>query len=78
MAHKVVIYSTDTCHFCHQAKDFFNENNVAYTDFNVGTDLAKRKEMVDMTKQMGVPVIVVDDRVMVGFSQQKVASLLGL
>ena len=78
MAHKVVIYSTDTCHFCHQAKDFFNENNVAYTDFNVGTDLAKRKEMVDMTKQMGVPVIVVDDQVMVGFSQQKVASLLGL
>ena len=78
MSHKVTIYSTDTCHFCHQAKDFFDANKIEYTDYNVGTDLAKRKEMVDKTKQMGVPVIEIDGNVMVGFSQGKVESLLGL
>ncbi len=78
MQHTVTIYSTDTCHFCHQAKDYFKENNISFTDYNVGTDLAKRKEMVEKTKQMGVPVIVIDNSVMVGFNQPKIAELLGL
>ena len=41
---KVEIYSTPTCHYCHMAKDFFDENKVAYTEYNVASDLEKRKE----------------------------------
>ena len=78
MAHKVTIYSTPTCHFCHMAKDFFKEKGVAFEDFNVGTDLEKRKEMVDLSKQMGVPVIKIDDSFVVGFNQPKIVELLGL
>lgn len=74
----VTIYSTPTCHFCHMAKDFFKENNVAYTEYNVANDLEKRKEMVEKSGQMGVPVIVIGDEVTVGFNQPKIASLLGL
>jgi glutaredoxin-like YruB-family protein len=78
MAHKVTVYSTPTCHFCHMAKDFFNEKGVAFEDFNVATDLVKRKEMVDLSKQMGVPVIKIDDSFVVGFNQPKIVELLGL
>lgn len=74
----VTIYSTPTCHFCHIAKDFFKEKGVAYTEYNVASDLEKRKEMVQKSGQMGVPVIVIDGDVTVGFNQPKIAQLLGL
>jgi len=75
---EVIIYSTPTCHFCHMAKDFFNENKIAYTEYNVASDLEKRKEMVEKSGQMGVPVIIIDDQLTVGFNQPKIAGLLGL
>ncbi len=74
----VTIYSTPTCHFCHMAKDYFKANNVAYTEYDVATDLDKRKEMVEKSGQMGVPVIVIGDELSVGFDQSKIAKLLGL
>ncbi|MBP6884505.1 MAG: glutaredoxin family protein [Candidatus Pacebacteria bacterium] len=76
--HKVTIYTTPTCHFCHMAKDFFKEKGIAYEEFDVAADQAKRKELVDMTKQMGVPVIRIDDSIIVGFNKPKIAELLGL
>jgi len=72
----VTIYSTPVCHFCHAAKDYFKENNVAYTEFDVATDQEKRQEMIEMTGQMGVPVIRIGDDVVVGFDEAKVAELL--
>ncbi len=75
---KVTIYSTPTCHFCHMAKDFFSEKGVSFEDFNVSTDLEKRKEMVDKSGQMGVPVIVIEDKVVVGFNKPKIMELLGI
>ena len=74
----VTIYSTPTCHFCHMAKDFFKENNISYTEYNVGSDLEKRKEMVEKSGQMGVPVIVIDGEVTVGFDRSKIANILGV
>lgn len=60
------------------AKDYFKANNVAYTEYDVATDLDKRKEMVEKSGQMGVPVIVIGDELSVGFDQSKIAKLLGL
>jgi len=76
MQKTVTIYSTPVCHFCHAAKDFFSENNVAFTEFDVAADQEKRKEMIDMTGQMGVPVIRIGDDVIVGFDEDKVKELL--
>jgi len=73
---QVTIYSTPSCHFCHLAKDYFTENNVEFTEHDVATDLEKRKEMMDMTGQMGVPVIRIGDDVVVGFDEEKVKELL--
>lgn len=74
----VTIYSTPTCHFCHLAKDFFTENHITFTDNDVATDLEKRQEMIEMTGQMGVPVIRIGDDVVIGFDQDKVKELLGV
>ncbi len=72
----VIIYSTPVCHFCQAAKDFFKENDVAYTEHDVASDADKRQEMIDMTGQMGVPVIKVGDDVVIGFDEPKIKELL--
>ncbi|MBI4086976.1 glutaredoxin family protein [Candidatus Kaiserbacteria bacterium] len=74
----VTIYSTPTCHFCHAAKEFFKEHNVKYEDFNVAENMEKRKEMIEMTGQMGVPVIKIGDDIIVGFDEGKMRQLLGI
>ncbi len=74
----VTIYSTPSCHFCHMAKDYFKENNIAYTEYDVASDMEKRKEMVEKSGQMGVPVIIIGDKLTVGFNKPKIAELLGL
>jgi glutaredoxin-like YruB-family protein len=73
---KVEIYSTATCHFCNLAKDYFKEHGIEYTEYNVGTDLDKRKEMVEITKQMGVPVIKIGDQITVGFREDIIEGML--
>lgn len=78
MSKTVTIYSTPVCHFCHMAKEFFNENNVAYTEHDVAADAEKRAEMIDMTGQMGVPVIRVEEDVIIGYDEEKLKELLGL
>jgi len=75
---KVTIYSTPSCHFCHMAKDFFKEKNVEFVDFNVAEDHDKRKEMITKSGQMGVPVIVIGDSLVVGFNKPKIVELLGI
>lgn len=78
MDKKPIIYSTPTCHFCQLAKEFFKENNIEYTDYNVAEDADKRKEMIDKSSQMGVPVIFIGDEMMIGFDKDKLTELLGL
>ena len=61
------------------AKEYFTANNLAFTDYNVGSDTARRNEMLQKSGQMGVPVIVIDDKqIVVGFDQDRLASLLGV
>ncbi len=74
----VAIYTTETCGYCKMAKEFFQKNNITYAEYNVGTDLDKRQEMIEKSGQMGVPVITVDADVVVGFNKPKLSELLGI
>ena len=74
----VTVYSTPSCHFCHMAKDFFKEKNVEFVDFDVAGDQEKRKEMIDKSGQMGVPVIIIGNQIIVGFNKPKIVELLGI
>jgi glutaredoxin-like YruB-family protein len=74
----VTIYSTPTCHYCKEAKAFMQARGVPFTEHNVASDLERRKEMIDKTGQMGVPVIDVDGQLMVGYSEEELATALGV
>ena len=60
------------------AKDFFAEKGVEYTAYDVSVDPAKRQEMIQLTGQLGVPVIVINGAVLVGFERGRIAQKLGI
>jgi glutaredoxin-like YruB-family protein len=72
----VTVYSTPTCPYCKRAKDYLTQKGIVFTDYNVAEDREKAKEMIEKSKQMGVPVIVVGDDIILGFNQAKLDSLL--
>lgn len=59
-------------------KDFLKANNIPFSDFDVSADVEKRKEMVEKSGQMGVPVIFVDNEMIIGFDEDRLRELLGL
>ena len=72
----VTIYSTPSCGWCKATKDYFAQNNVTYTEKDVAGDAVARNEMLEKSKQMGVPVIDIDGEIVVGFNQPRLAQLL--
>lgn len=75
---QVFIYSTPWCAYCKMAKEYFKKNGVEYTEYDVSSDVTKRQEMLDKTHQMGVPVITIDGKVIIGFDRGKINQLLGI
>ena len=75
---KVTIYSTPTCHYCSLAKEYFDEHKIKYESFDVASNMEKRREMMEKSGQLGVPVILVDKEVVVGFDRSRLAQLLDI
>ena len=74
----VVIYSSPNCVHCNHAKEFFKENSIEYTDYDVTENQEKRQEMVEKSGQMGIPVIFVGDEMVVGFDKDRLSQLLSV
>ena len=75
---KVIVYSTPTCPYCVMVKDFLKEHKIEYEDINVAEDQEKAKEMVEKSGQMGVPVVEIDGKMIIGFDKDKLKEMLGL
>ncbi|MEW5758897.1 MAG: glutaredoxin domain-containing protein [Candidatus Omnitrophota bacterium] len=75
---KVAIYSTPTCPYCVRAKQFFKENNIEFSDFDVSVDQLKAQEMIEKSGQMGVPVIDIEGEIVVGFDKERIKTILGI
>jgi glutaredoxin 3 len=73
----VKVFSTPTCPWCYRAKQFFQENKIKFTEYNVAVDEKARDEMVEKSGQMGVPVIMIDKKVIVGFDKKAIEQALG-
>jgi len=76
MANKVEIYTTPSCEFCKQAKEYMKENEINYKDYDVKESAEKRQEMIEISGQMSVPVIVVDEDMMVGFDADELEKMV--
>ncbi len=74
--YKVRIFTTSSCPWCHKTKEFFKKNKVKYEELDVGSDEKARNEMIQMTGQLGVPVVEITKEgskkptVIIGFDQE--------
>ena len=73
---KVIIYSTSTCPWCERAKEFFEEHKVQYAEKDVADDEAAANEMIQKSGQMGVPVIDIDGKIIIGYDEPQLRKLL--
>lgn len=74
---EVKIYTTPTCGYCHMAKKYLSERGIQYIEYDVSHDRQTADEMVNLTGQMGVPVIIVDGQVIIGFDRPRLEQLIG-
>lgn len=72
----ITLYTTPSCSFCRKAKDYFRQNNVRFTEYDIARDQRKAEEMVRKSGQMGVPVIDINGKIIVGFNQPEVERAL--
>ncbi len=76
MDKKIVVYTSETCVYCHKAKDYLNDKGIEYVEKNISKDVSARKELMAQGF-MGVPIIMVDDEVIQGFDKSRLDELLG-
>jgi alkyl hydroperoxide reductase subunit F len=74
---KVTIYSTKNCPYCRMAKAFLEKYGVPYESVDVGADENAAQKMIELSGQRGVPVIMVDNEVIVGFDAPRLNELFG-
>ena len=72
----VTIYTTPTCPYCRQAKDYLRARQVAFEEKNVAADPSAAEEMVRHSGQRGVPVLLIDGQVIVGFDRARIDAAL--
>ncbi|MFA5022384.1 MAG: glutaredoxin domain-containing protein [Patescibacteria group bacterium] len=75
---KIIIYTLSTCPYCRNLKAYFDEKKIEYTNYDVGQDSAKADEMIKKSGQMGVPVLDIEGKIIVGFDQEAINRELGL
>lgn len=75
---KVTIYSTPTCPWCKRAKAYLDEKDIQYESIDVSSNEAAQKEMIDKSGQIGVPVLDIDGKIVIGFDKEKINELLHL
>ena len=74
--HNVTVYSTPTCPYCTMSKNYLATKGVKFRDVDVSRDQAAAIEMVKKSGQMGVPVIEIDNQIIIGFQPRAFDQLL--
>ncbi len=75
---QVRVFSTPSCPYCVTLKKFLKEHNIKFEDINVAEDAEAREEMVKKSEQMGVPVVEIDNEIIIGFDKEKISKLLNI
>ena len=65
---KVIIYTTNWCGYCKKAKKYFKEKGISYTEMDIERS-KKAKIQFEKLGGKGVPVILVGNKSMSGFSE---------
>lgn len=74
----IKVYSTPSCPYCVTLKNYLKDHGVEFEDIDVSKNEKELEEMIKLSNQMGVPVVKVDQQIVVGFDKEKINKLLSL
>ncbi len=73
---EILVYSTPTCPYCDMAKDYLKNKGIEFIEIDVAADPTKAQEMIELSGQMGVPVIKIGNEIIIGFDKAKIDAVL--
>ena len=75
---RVIVFTSPTCGYCKAVKQYLRQNGIRFKEVDVSRDHHAARDMVRRSGQMGVPVIDIGGKIVVGFNRPKIAKLLGI
>ncbi len=75
---RVIVFSTPTCSYCNTTKRYLREKGIKFKDVDISRDAAAARDVVRRSGQMGVPVIDIGGKIVIGFDRPKIDRLLEL
>lgn len=75
-AQSVILYSTVWCGFCRKARNYLKEKNIPFTEYDVEKS-EKGKRDYERLNGKGVPILLIGDKRMNGFSVSRFNKLYG-
>lgn len=75
---KVRLFITPACPYCFTLKEFLKDHNIAFEEIDVSKDEKAREEMIKKSGKLEVPIIEIDDQIVVGFDKEKIVKLLDI
>ena len=74
--HNITVYSTPTCPYCIRLKEYLTQRGIIFTNIDVSGEQEGLNKMVNISGQMGVPVVDIDGQIVIGFDREKIDRLL--
>ena len=74
----IKVFSTPTCAYCETLKEYLKANKFSFKDIDVSIDEKAIDEIIKKTGQMGVPVVEIDNEIIIGFDKKRINELLSI
>ncbi len=75
---RVILFTTPTCSFCNMTKKYFRDKGIKFKEVDVSRDAAAARDMARRSGQMGVPVVDIGGKIVIGFDRPKIDKYLGI
>ena len=73
----IKVYTTNTCPWCVKVKNYLKSENIEFEELNVQDDMVAREEMIKKSNQMGVPVLDINNNIIIGSDEPAILKALG-
>lgn len=72
----IKIYTSIDCPYCYVVKDYLTQRGIEFEEIDFYEQPEKREEMEEISQQKNIPVLVINDEVVVGWDKEKIDELL--
>lgn len=76
--HTVLVFTSPGCSWCRRVKQYLRDNHISFKEIDISRNVQAARDIMKRTGQAGVPVILVDNRPIVGFNKQMIDQRLGI